>query len=223
MNGSSEADAASASDFPNTPQLEDSLALVDRARLGNAGALNDLFGRYYERVYRVVRIRLGAKLRRVLEECDLVQETFMVAERKIKTFEPRDHAAIIQWLARIAENQIHAAHDRARAQKRDIDRMRSFDAPSPEAKDSAPSWGLRTGGPSPSSIVANRELKEIYDACVEQLAEQHREIILWREYSDAPWERICTELGKPTAKAAQEAYRRAQIELAKVLRRRLRD
>lgn len=102
---------------PTTP------ILARRARKGDRQALNRLLERHQERVYRIVRIRMGARLRAALEPSDIVQETFLVAARRIGDFEPRGRDSVVQWLARIAEHQIHDAADRFRAGgKHDPDR-----------------------------------------------------------------------------------------------------
>ncbi len=193
------------------PGLATSIELVRKAQGGDRGALDQLFERYYERVYRIVRIRMGARLRGVLESLDLVQETCAVAARKLDAFQPEDRASLIQWLARIAEHQIHDAADRIAAQKRDVGRetpLESGDLGS-------------TRGASPSSIVANQELKEIYDACVEGLPGDYRELILLRDYALASWEETARAVSAPNVHAAQEKYRRAQVRLAGSLRKRL--
>ena len=56
--------------------LTQSLDLVRSAQNGDGGALNLLFERYYERVRRVVRMRLGNKLRQEMDSGDILQETF---------------------------------------------------------------------------------------------------------------------------------------------------
>ena len=63
-----------------------------------------------ERLERIVRVRLGARIQRHIESVDIVQETFAVAFQKIEEFEFRSHASILSWLARIAENQIRDAN-----------------------------------------------------------------------------------------------------------------
>lgn len=205
------------------PDLNESLILVRKAQEGDAEALNRLFERYYDRIYRIARIRMGAKLRCVLDSYDIVQETCAVAVRKIGEFQPRGHASLIQWLAQIAENQIHDAHDKwIKAAKRDPSRQTPIHGGGPSGDASHAEFQLSAGGPSPSSIVANSELKEIYDACVEALPEEHRELILLREYAGASWEEIAARVERPNVHATQEAYRRAQIKLAGLLRQRMR-
>lgn len=211
------------SGFHPIPDLNESLILVRQAQAGDSDALNRLFERYYDRIYRIARIRMGAKLRTVLDSYDIVQETCAVAVRKIGDFKPQGHASLIQWLAQIAENQIHDAHDKwIKAQKRDRSRETPIHGGGAGDSASHAELQLSAGGLSPSSIVANSELKEIYDACVEALPEEYRELILLREYAGASWEEIAERADRPNVHASQEAYRRAQIKLAGLLRQRMR-
>ena len=117
-------------------------------------ALNELFDRFYDRVRRIARIRMGSRLQRPTESDDSVQNTFAVAFKKIDQ-------------------------------------------------------------------LASRELKEIYDACVQELDPVHLEVILLHEYAEASWATIREALNRPTDHAAQQLYARAQVELATLLRRRL--
>jgi len=215
-------DLSKSVEFPALPALNESLDLVRRAQDDDTEALNQLFKRYYERVHRIARIRMGALVRRAMEPCDIVNETYIVAARKLGDFVPQDQASIINWLARIAERQIRDAHRKITADKRDIRRQQEMERPAND--DSFNLAGIiPTDDPSPSSIVANAELKEIYDACVESLSEEHRELILLREYAGASWETICDDLDRPNPHAAQQMYHRAQVKLAGILRTRLRQ
>jgi RNA polymerase sigma-70 factor (ECF subfamily) len=195
------------------PDFATSRELIGRARQGDREAINRLFERYYDRVYRIVRIRMGARLRNALESVDIVQNTFAKAAEKLAGFQPHDHAALINWLAAIAQHQIHDARDRVEAERRNPDREVPLD---PGEENHA------SDDPSPSTIVGNSELREIYDACVEALPEPYRELILQREYAGSSWEDVCERIGTPSEGAARAMYKRAQIKLAGLLRRRIR-
>ncbi|NOT30020.1 MAG: RNA polymerase sigma factor [Planctomycetes bacterium] len=206
------------SELPPLADFSPSLVLLNRAQTGDRAALNELLERYYDRVYRIVRIRMGAKVRGAMESCDLVQNTLKKAAEKLGSFQPRGHSSLINWLAAIAENQIRDAADRIKKQEREV----PIDDLAHQGSQSALGLAPPDGGPSPSSMVANAELREIYDACVESLPDRYRELILLRDYSATPWEDIARTLGIPGPHAAQEMYRRAQIKLAGLLRLRLR-
>ena len=59
--------------------LTRSVELVRRAQAGERPALERLFERYYDRVRRIVRARLGPELRLRVESVDILQETFTAA------------------------------------------------------------------------------------------------------------------------------------------------
>jgi RNA polymerase sigma-70 factor (ECF subfamily) len=197
------------------PALGRSLECVARAREGDRDALDELFRRYEERVRRIARIRMGPRVRAVMESADLVQDTFVVAQRRIHDFEPRSHAAIVHWLARILQHQINDARDRATAARRDLDRERPL-----QADVSAPG-DPPASDPSPSEIAAAREQHEIYDACVRELEGDEREVILLRDYAGGTWEFVSAELGRPSADAALQLYCRARVKLARIVGQRL--
>jgi len=199
--------------------LQDSVELVHAARAGDGRALNELLARYGERLRRIVRVKMGAEARRAAESMDIVQETLAVAARKLGTFEPRDHASILRWLAQIAENQIHDLVERERAEKRDGRRTRSLEpADSQELRDRIEPAGREE---TPSLDLARRELEAVYDECVGELSDAQRELVLKHQYEDASWDAIAAETGATSANAAKEMHRRATVKLAELLRRRL--
>ena len=186
---------------------------------GDAGALNSLFERYYERVRRIARIRMGSRLQRLTESDDLVQNTFAVAFRKIDQIDLTDHSSLIQYLSGVLENQIRGAIDYFDAQKRSPTDARVLSTDQPD--DAGGPIDAPARDPGPVDQAASRELGELYDACVQSLDPVHREVILLREYADASWAEIATRLERPSEHAALQLYARAQIKLASRLRRRL--
>src|SRR5262245_29088221 len=119
------------------PDLSRSLELVELVQGGDEDAWREFFERYRARLARIVRIKLGPRLQRHLDEDDILQEVFLVALRRVGEFESRSHAGILQWLARIADYRIRerlAHHD---AEKRNAGRE------VPLARDSATTRGIR--------------------------------------------------------------------------------
>ena len=118
-----------------TDSLTHSLDLLRRAKDGDEVALNRLCERYYERVRRVVRMRLGRGLREMVDSGDILQETFLQAVRAFDGFETRDEASLVNWLCKLAERQIIAAADYHGAQKRDHRRQFALDDGGPAGDD----------------------------------------------------------------------------------------
>lgn len=199
--------------------LGQSMELVRRAQEGDEQALSKLFDRYWDRVHRVARIRAGARIRKFMDSADLVQNTYMVAMRRFQSFEMHNHASIIQWLARILENQIRDASDYANAAKRNPDREVPVD--DVRGDDSVCGHVPEAKGPSPEQALTKQELRAIYDSCVKQLEDRYREAILLRDYSKGSWEFVAKELGCPSGQAAQELHRRARTKLARLFSKRI--
>jgi len=185
------------------PGLTASLELVSRAQAGDADARERLFRRYYPRVARVVRARMGARLRALEEPEDIVQSTFLAALGALGRFEAREDAALIDWFARLVEHQIGDASKRHGALKRDAGRRRPLDA---RVATSAPDA-------SPLERLEHEEEARRLDECTSELPHDEREVLVLRDLADASWELIAERLGRPSVGAVRELYRRAQLRL----------
>lgn len=196
-------------------------ALIRKAQGGERTALGVLFARYYPRVHRIVRARMGAVFMSLEDPEDIVQDTFIVAIEKFDDFEIRENAALINWLARLAEHQIQNAVKHHRAMKRD------------HRREVVLTWihdNITTGElalePAVSQAgvvdtVMQSEEAEILEECLHALPEQQREVILLRMFAGGSWEWIATELGRPTPAAARELFSRARLALAQAMRHRI--
>lgn len=197
------------------PPYEDSLALVRRFQAsGDRELLNALLDRYYDRVRRMARIRMGVRLRQVTDSEDLVQETFAAAFSKIAQLDLADHSSLIRYLARVLENQIRGSIDHHEAQKRRPTQGRLI---TEDPTGASVVESLASREPTPEEHLDAKELAELYDRCVQSMPSLHREVILLREYAHAPWETIAATLDRPTPHAARLLYSRARIQLARIL------
>jgi RNA polymerase sigma factor (sigma-70 family) len=195
-----------------------SLELVRRAQGGELGALDLLFARYYERVRKVVRLRMGLGLRRDLESDDILQETFLAAVEDFDRFEIESDASLIQWLARLAENRMRDAAKHRGALKRD--RRREIALEHVRASQSlAPSTiALADSAALPFDVVADAERAERFERCVASLDEEARELVLLRHYIGADWKTITEDRRYRTERAARVAHAKALFELGRRLR-----
>ena len=194
------------------PELTVTIDLLRAAQDGSKDAQNRLFERYYERVRRIVRLRIGASLRRRVDVSDILQETFAAAIDAFDRFEVRDEGSFINWLARIAERQVHAAAEHHGAQMRDAGR----EVPLARA-DSSGRIGIDpvATGLLPPDRIARAEQTARIEACIARLPEVYRELIILRDYAGASWETVAAETGRPTAAAARMMHGKAIVELGK--------
>ncbi len=197
-----------------------SVELVRRAHGGDEAALNQLIERYYERVRRIVRLRLGRQLRSAMDSGDILQETFTQAVRAFDGFEMRDEASLIHWLSKLAERQIIAAADYHSAKKRD--RAREVHPRATGSQEgtlgSGASFGLAADATAPLQKLSDNEQVEIVERCIRQLPEDYRELIILRDYAGASWESVAEQTGRPSAAAARMMHARALIDLGKLVR-----
>lgn len=200
-----------------------SIVLVRRAQAGDEVAKNELFERYYPRVYHIVRGRMGGLLKRFMEPGDIVQETFGTAVRSFDRFEVRHEASLIHWLSRIAENKIRDAAAHLNTAKKDPGREVRLSGPHTDALSSANDIAGRlvaSTTDAPDKLVRMEAIEALHDA-LQELEEDQRELILLRDFAGGSWEFVAQELEKPSAHAAMEAYRRAKARLAQSLGPRL--
>lgn len=190
------------------------LQLVRRAQAGDADALEPLFQRYYERVRRIVRARLGAQLRSRLDSGDIVQEVFVSALRGFDRFDMRDEAALIHWLSVLAENRIRDAADHFGAEKRGDGRV----VPLAQSGDSGSvAIDPATSGPGPAEHAARGEQLARLEAALDALPEDLREIVLLRDYAGMEWKDVAERVGRPSPDAARMAHGKALLRLAELL------
>jgi RNA polymerase sigma-70 factor, ECF subfamily len=193
------------------------LDLLRRAQGGEQAALQRLLERYYERVRRIVRLRLGRALRSRLDSGDILQDTFLAAVRTFARFEVRDEASFINWLSVLAENQIRDAADHHGAQKRDLKRQVPLDFP-----DLSGDIGIDpvASGLAPSDEAAKAEAIERIEAAIEGLPPEYRELIILRDYAGASWDTIAEQTGRPSPDAARMMHAKAMVRLAGLARAR---
>jgi len=197
------------------PDLTASMDLVTRYQGGDAAALERLLARYQDRIRRIVRIRLGSRLRENLESMDIVQEANVVVMRKLGDFVPRSPGGLLAWLSQIALNQVRDAA--RKMERRPAERLDASSAEDSEAPHREPS----ADGPMPDEQAWRTELREILDDSMTKLAEDQREVILLRDYCATSWPEIAAALARDSVPAVQELHRRAWIKLRRIARPRL--
>ncbi len=197
-----------------------SVELVRRAQGGELPALNRLFERYYDRVRKIVRMRLGPSLAKYVDTEDILQETFIAAVHGFDRFEVRDDAGLILWLSKIAEHQIQNAAAYHGAQKRDRRREVALryvqDSMASGELVMEPAADIR----APIDELAQEEDIDMIETCIGELREEYRTVILHRDYAGASWAAVAESSDLPTADAARSMYTRAVTQLASLVRRR---
>ena len=177
--------------------------LLERARGGDAEALNELFTRHIPPLRRWATGRLPVWTRDIADTQDLVQETVLQLLKRIDAFEPRGAGALQAYLRQGVVNRI-------RNELRNRGRRPAFEDLDHEAP------GGRT---SPLEAAIRQEQRDRYRAALSRLTDQDRDLIVARVETGLTYEEMADVLGKPSWNAARMATARALLRLAEELRR----
>ena len=165
---------------------------LERARRGDDGALEELLREHAGEARRAVAGRVPERLRSVLSEEDVLQETYTDAFLAIARFEPVGDGAFGAWLRTLARNNLRDAIRALEADKRGgavrARRGGSLDALVAELAE-------RTGA-SPGAAAGRAETAAAVRAAVERLPEAHARVVRAHDLEGRPIEAIAAELGR---------------------------
>jgi RNA polymerase sigma-70 factor, ECF subfamily len=182
---------------------ESSFALLLRAKGGDPQAREELFSRYLPRVRRWAHGRLPAHSRSLLNTDDLAQEVLCRAVMSLERFAPQHEGAFQGFLRQIMLNRVR--DEVRRAGRRPTDELVEDDH--------------FTSDPSPVELAIGQEALERYEAALQRLKLQERELIVARCELDFSNEEIAALFDKPTPAAARVAIGRALAKLAEEMAR----
>lgn len=180
------------------PALETSLALLDRARDGDAEALEALLGRYLPRLRRWARGRLPIAVRDLADTDDLVQDTLIAIIRVVPDFVPPSDVAFEMYLRQALWNRI-----------RDEIRSASRRTPFVSADDT-----VVDPSPSPVAVAIGQQALARYEQALSALVDEEREAIVGRFELGYDYRELARALGKFTPDAARKTVQRALTHLA---------
>jgi len=200
MDGGDETVGSAGRGEAKRPGLEgvSSIELVQQARAGNREALDRLLARYLPPMRRWASGRLPRWARDLLDTDDMIQEILIKTLRNVEDFVPRSEGALAGYLRQ-------ALHNRIRDEMRNATRRPRRDALPEDRADIAA---------SPLEAAIGSEAVARYEAALERLNDDDRELILARIEMDLGYEEIARITRRPTADAARMAIQRALLRLA---------
>lgn len=182
----------------NDETWDSTLTLLTRARAGDELALNDLFARYLPLLRRWASGRLPRWARDLAETPDLVQDTLVQVFRNITGFEHRGEGAFQGYLRQAVMNRIRNEIRNARGRPPHLD--------------------LDEGAPandrSPLEMAIGTEELERYEAALQRLRDEDRELIVARIELGLTFAEVADAFGKGSANTARMAVARAIARLA---------
>jgi len=158
------------------PESGDVPDLIERAKAGEADALNELFARHHGLMVELARRKIGPRLRLKEDADDLAQTTFREAARDFGQYQYRGEGSFLRWLVQILQNKIRDKAEYYAATKRDSGRERSGEVPAGDSGDLK-----RFDPPSPDLTVtqalARDEEFDILRKALDELSPDHRKAI----------------------------------------------
>lgn len=190
---------------------EDDQRLFEGATQGDRGALDQLLQRYLPQLHAFVHARLGRQMRARESSVDVVQSVCRELLSAREPFEFRGEDRFRAWLFTSALNKMRERHRRMHADKRDVAR---------EVDGSADAALLAVAHLlTPSQDAIGNETAAALRESLEELAEDHREVITLARLVRLPHRVIAEVMGR-TEEATRQLLARAMLQLARGLQRR---
>jgi RNA polymerase sigma-70 factor (ECF subfamily) len=161
------------------------------------------------------QLRLDARLKRLWDSSDLVQDAYCRAVAKFDQFRGATEGELLVWLQHILANIAKDKIKAARRLKRDIGRLQSLEDAIEQSSIRLDAF-LAAQQSSPSARAAGIELLAQAAAAVEELPEDQRDVIIYHYLHRKRVAEIAEQLGKTEKSVAMLLYR-GMAELRKQL------
>ncbi|MBS1827855.1 MAG: RNA polymerase sigma factor [Acidobacteria bacterium] len=193
-------------DAAETSLPMDDVALVERARQGDAASFSELVSRYDRKIYRLARHITNSD-----EDAeDVLQEAFLKAYEHLDGFQ--GNAKFYTWLVRIAVNE-----SLMKLRKRKSDRTVSLDEPA-ENGDEPMVREIAVWDGNPEQQYSSDELRAILDKAIANLKPAFRTVFLLRDVEELSTEETAAALDL-SVPAVKSRLLRARLELRERLTR----
>jgi RNA polymerase sigma-70 factor (ECF subfamily) len=187
---------------------------LDVARNGSPEALGHVLEACRGYLLLIAREGLDAELRAKGSASDLVQETFVEAQRDFAQFHGDGEGELLAWLRKMLLNNLRDFVRRYQgADKRDVDREVSLDA---VHDGSGLALLLTTDSASPSEKVMRSEKAEIVRRALERLPDDYRRVLLLRYEEGRSFDEIGA-LMQRSGNAARKLWLRAIDDMEREL------
>jgi RNA polymerase sigma-70 factor (ECF subfamily) len=188
-----------------TPPAEEPNAPLAAARAGSREALGQALEAYRDYLLAIADRELHADLRAKGGASDLVQDTFLEAQRDFSRFLGSTEEELRGWLRALLQHRLANFVRRYRqTQKRGLEREIALDA----GDSSAAPGGVAASTPTPSQEVMAHEQAEAVRRGLERLPEDYRTVICLRYQEDLSFEEIGRRMQR-SAEAARKLWWRA--------------
>lgn len=189
--------------------------LVDRARAGDADALEQLLDGHALSLSGEIEAKIGAQYRGVVEADDILQVTFLEAFMQIRAFVPGGPGSFLAWLRRVALNNLRDAIKELERDKRPPPGRRVAE-PGGEASYVALVERLAATSTTPSRVSGGNELRQHVDDLLRQLPSDYERALRLYDLDGLSAVEVGEALGRSHG-AARMLIARARERLAELV------
>jgi RNA polymerase sigma-70 factor (ECF subfamily) len=185
------------------------------ARAGSREALGQALQALRGYLLRLAQKDLNPALKAKGGASDLVQETFLEAQRDFPQFHGTSEEELRAWLRQLLRHNLADFTRCYRTGKRGARREQPLE---PGGSAAAPGGGPAAPDPSPSRVAVARELVEAVRRAVDRVPDDYRQVILLRYQENLSLEEIAQRMGRSVPAVRQlraRAVRRVRLELEK--------
>jgi RNA polymerase sigma-70 factor (ECF subfamily) len=176
------------------------------ARAGSREALGRLLEAARQYLVTIARQELEAELRAKNSPSDLVQETFVEAQRAFGNFQGETEAELLAWLRQLLLHRVGKLRRSFRdTQKRRLTREVALGG---DSSSDGPAAALAANVLSPSGQAMEHEQDQALQAALARLPEDYRRVIILRYQDQLPFEEIGRLLQR-SPDAARKLWARA--------------
>ncbi len=184
--------------------LSDVVPLLTAARAGSAEALGELFEACPGYLLTVAESELAADVKVKEAASDLVQDTFLEAQRDFERFHGATEAELLAWLRRLLLNNVANVTRRYRTGKHSVEREAALDG---QAKQDLHA-SLPAVSDSPSGQAVAKEQAAALARALERLPDDYRQVLRLRYQEGRQFEEIAAMMGR-SANAVRKLFARA--------------
>ena len=196
----------------------ESVDLIERARAGDANALNAIFSQHRERLRRMVDIRLDRRLQARVDASDVIQDAYLEVAQRLEEYLRDPKLPLFLWLRLVVGQRLMKVHrQHLGTQLRDAGREVSLYREALPAASSAALAAHLLGkhtSPTQAAIRAERLLR--LQEAINTLDPIDREVLSLRHFEELTRAETAQVLGIAEAAAAKR-YVRALKRLTDLL------
>lgn len=200
------------------PETDKTQQLLEGARNGDTSARDALLQRHRDSLRRMIEMRMDRRIQQRVDASDIVQEVLVDANRRLADYLENPKMPFHLWLRHMAKDRLIDAHRRHRVSgKRSVDREQNVNVSFNMDQSSVDlAAQICDPGTTPRAAATMQELHTRFQAAIEELDDQDREVVIMRHFEQLSNADVAAALDLTPA-AASMRYLRAIRRLRALL------